>query len=78
MPEDIPITENMRVDFSKTFPQKSPLMLAFLTRYVRESLSPGAKFAVRMTYSYTSTLLLYPKSRYLPDAGFGWTLKPRY
>jgi hypothetical protein len=51
-------------------------MLAFLTRYVRESLSPGAKFAVRMTYSYTRTLLSYPKSRYLPDAGFSWTLKP--
>ena len=37
---------------------------------------PDAKLPVRMTYSFTGTLMLYPKLRNLNDAGFGWTLKP--
>lgn len=38
--------------------------------------SPEAKLPVRMTYSFTGSLILYPKLRVLSDAGFGWTLKP--
>jgi hypothetical protein len=40
------------------------------------SLSPEAKLPVRMLYSFTGTLISYPKSRPITDCGFGWTLKP--
>lgn len=34
------------------------------------------KLPVRMLYPFTGSLISYPKTRPMPDSGFGWTLKP--
>jgi hypothetical protein len=38
--------------------------------------SSDAKIPVRMLYTFTGSLISFPRSSNISDAGFGWTLKP--
>jgi hypothetical protein len=40
------------------------------------SPAPDTKLPVKMLYPFTGSLISYPKTRPMPDSGFGWTLKP--